>query len=91
MGTKTIQLEVSTDNEGTAAPYWLIIDPCQMMKPDAGSVSQMIDGPYFSRESAEAHLKARHYHYSPRAVVWCASGYWSKQYKDACRDAGVSK
>lgn len=79
-----IELEVSEKNEGTAAPYWLIIDPKQMMKPDACMVAMgMITGPFFSREAAERQLKHRSYNYSNRAVVWCLSGYYSREYSDA--------
>ncbi|GFM34064.1 hypothetical protein [Desulfovibrio subterraneus] len=81
----SVQLEISDNNECVDAPYWLIIDPMQMMKPAPRSVAQMITGPFFSRESAEKHLAARHYEFSDKAVVWCASGYWSHQYKEAWR------
>lgn len=69
-----------SDPEGTRAPYWLIIDPMQMMKPDCHLVAQMVTGPFFSREAAQQHLDARRYAYSHRAVVYCHSAHRSKQY-----------
>lgn len=79
-----IELEISEKNEGTAAPYWLIIDPIQMMRPDLCMVAmRMITGPFFSREAAERQLKHRSYNYSKHAVVWCLSGYYSSEYFDA--------
>ena len=82
-----IELDVSEENEGTESPYWLIIDPKQMMRPDVYAVSGMITGPFFSRESAERHLKIRSHAFSKRARVFCHSGYWSEEYKSACRKA----
>lgn len=69
-----------TDNEGTRAPYWLIIDPIQMMQPDCHRVATMVTGPFFSREAAQSHLDARRYAYSKRAVVYCHTAHWSREY-----------
>lgn len=78
-----IELEVSEDNEYTSSPYWLIIDPKQMMKPDAALVAMgMITGPFFSRKEAQDHLDSRRYNYSNRAVVWCAGGTSGSQYDE---------
>jgi len=82
-----IQLEVSEENEGTESPYWLILDPMQMMKPDCHHLAHMITGPFFSREAAQNHLEGRRYEFSRRAVVYCASGYWSGQYHRALKKA----
>lgn len=73
------------DNEANDSPYWLIIDPRQMMSPDCYTVASMITGPFFSREDATAHLKARRYNFSKRAVVYAHSGYWSHKYKEFYR------
>lgn len=81
-----IKLEVSEKCESTESPWWIIIDPSQMMSPDVCQVAHMITGPFFSRESAEAHLQARRYAFSKRAKVWCHSGYWSDEYKQAMRE-----
>ena len=81
----TIQLEVSELNEGTESPYWLIIDPRQMMSPDCHTVASMITGPFFSREEAQTHLSNRRYAFGENAVVYCHSGHWSYQYKNALR------
>lgn len=73
------------NNEENDSPYWLIIDPRQMMSPDCYAVASMITGPFFSREDATAHLKARRYSFSKRAVVYSHSGYWSHKYKEFYR------
>lgn len=82
-----IQVEVSEEHEGTESPWWAIVDPNQNMSMDLGMAAAQITGPFFSRESAEGHLKARRYAFGARAAVWCFSGYWSVQYKEACREA----
>lgn len=82
-----IELEVSIENEGTAEPYWLILDPHQMMSPDCYDLASMITGPFFSRQEAENVLKSRSHHYSNRAVVYCHSGCYSNQYSSAYRKA----
>ena len=74
------------DNEITDSPYWLIIDPSQMMKPDVGWVAHMIEGPFFSREDAEHHMKEERPHaFSDHARVYCCSGYRSTKYKEFCK------
>lgn len=79
-----IELNVSEQHEGNNAPWWMIIDPKQMLKPDPAQVAMsMITGPFFSRESAEGELNSRRYAYSKRAVVWCAAGCYGSQYDQA--------
>ena len=83
-----IELDVSMDNEGTNAPWWMIVDPCQMMSPNAAEVAMgMVTGPFFSREEAKSELTNRRYDYGSDAVVWCASGCNTKQYLQAWREA----
>lgn len=83
-----VELDVSDKNEGTAEPWWVIVDPKQMMRPDPYAVMiGMITGPFFSREEANEVLRNRSHHYSKRAVVYCASGCYSNQYKKAYREA----
>jgi hypothetical protein len=87
-----VTLEVSTENEGTSSPWWVIVDPRRMMKPDCYHVMMgMITGPFFSREEANNCLEARRHHYSNRAVVYCASGCYSGQYDKAYRLAERDK
>jgi hypothetical protein len=78
----------SKDSEFTAYPFWLIINPKQMLKPDCHTVAGMITGPFFSRESAQNHLETRRYAFGKNAVVYCCSGYWSK---DFCKVYDQSK
>ena len=77
-----VEFEISEKNECTQSPYWLIIDPVQMMKPDIHYVASMITGPFFSREEAQDKLDRARYNYSDRARVYCASGYATGQYAD---------
>jgi hypothetical protein len=87
-----IEIEVSDKNEGTAEPWWVIVDPCQMMSPDPYRVMMnMVTGPFFSREEANQVLKSRSHHYSKRVVVYCASGCYSNQYKQKYREAERSR
>jgi hypothetical protein len=80
-----IELEISEDHEGTESPYWLILDPHQMLALNVNDLASMITGPFFSRKEAQDHLEARSYNFSEHAKVYCHSGYWSHQYKEACR------
>ena len=84
-----ITLNVSEENEATEFPWWLIIDPEQNLSKSKGScqvIADMITGPFFSRKEAEDHLRSRRYAFGTNAVVYCHSGYWSKQYKEAIRN-----
>lgn len=83
-----IELDVSENNEGASAPWGMIIDPKQMMKPDVHKVAiEMITGPFFSREEAQQELNCRRHHYSDKAVVYCASGCYTQQYRKAYQEA----
>jgi hypothetical protein len=85
-----IELEVSSLNEGTESPWWIIIDPKQNFSTgDRGlyAIAGMITGPFFSREEAQDFLDRTSYNFSKNAKVYCHSGYPSKQYKEACRKA----
>ena len=87
-----IEIDVSADNEGTDSPWWVIVDPKQMMSPDPFVVMMsMVTGPFFSRDEASAVLKARRHHYSSRAVVYCASGCDTVQYRNAYRKAELTE
>lgn len=94
-----IVLEVSEDNECTSFPWWVIVDP----NPNMGrrilmgndeerlhTAASLVTGPFFSREEAEAELKATRYNYSKRAVVYCKSGCYSRQYQQKIRAANKS-
>lgn len=86
---KKIVIALSEDNESTDAPYWLILDPKQNMSKDLYVLASQITGPFFSRDSAERHLKNRSHAYSKSAAVFCMSGYFSPEYKHACRSGIV--
>jgi len=84
-----IEIEVSDKNEGTASPYWLILDPRQNLPCDIHWMACQITGPFFSREEAELVMKQRSHHYSNRARVYCLSGCYTHQYDDKCRGENV--
>jgi len=84
-----IELEVSEKNEATESPWWIIIDPRQMFALDCYTVASMITGPFFSREEAQEFLDRTRYNFSKHAVVYCHTGYYSDQYKQAIRKAAI--
>lgn len=89
-GSVEIRLKVSKNNEGTAAPWWCIMDPRQMMSPDVHVLAGMIEGPFFSREAAEESLRRRRYAYGKNAAVYCMSGYHSHEYRNACKEVDLT-
>ena len=69
------------DNEATASPWWVILDPKGSGVGISGTkIGPMIDGPYFSREDAEAYLEAKRYNYGKNPVVYCLSGHTSRKF-----------
>jgi hypothetical protein len=78
-----LELDVSTENEGVGAPWWIIIDPFVKNIETAEQVSGMITGPFFSKEAAENYLFSKRYHFSNKARVLCKSGSPSAQYSYA--------
>ncbi len=97
-----IEIELSEENEGTFAPYWIIIDPQRLksvvrLAKKHGEIARYDElisyigfattGLFFSRESAENYLKAKHYNFSKQAKVWCHSGYASFEYCEAIKKA----
>ena len=85
-----IELEISEKNEGTSDPWWIIIDPKQNFNTDDNglyAIAGMITGPFFSRESAQEFLDRTRYNFSKNAHVYCHSGYYSDEYKEAIRKA----
>ena len=79
---------VSSNNEYTRSPYWMIIDPKQMFRLNAHYVASMFTGPFFSRKSATDFLNKTRYNFSSRAVVYCCSGTYSKLYDNFCSSIG---
>ena len=85
-----IELDVAENNEMTAYPWWMIVDPRQNFHTDTRgltNVAFMITGPFFSREEAECVLKARRHNFGTGAKVWCSSGCDTLQYRKACEEA----
>jgi hypothetical protein len=77
------------DNEATAAPYWLILDPKQNMRCSVHELAGQISGPFFCRKDAQDYLGARRYAFSDKAVVYCCSGHHSRKYELLCRELKV--
>lgn len=65
-----------TDNEITADPWW-----CVVRNGSFGSMV-VLEGPFFSRERAEALRNARLYEYGAKSYVYCFSGHRSQHYKE---------
>ena len=85
-----IEIEISEKNEWARAPWWIIVDPRQNFhvgNEGMNNIAQMITGPFFSREEAEAELKNRRYDYSQSAAVYCKSGAYSGQYEKKISEA----
>lgn len=86
-----IEIEVSTQVEGTAAPWWSIIDPHQLMASNdrdaCHAVAHMITGPFFSRAAAQRHLENKRHRFGKNAVVFCHSGCDSWEYAQAYNKA----
>lgn len=85
-----ITLEVSEKNESSVAPWWVIIEPKQNMSLDIFQSASQVTGPFFSRESAQEFLTSARHDFSKRAVVFCMSGCYSKQYCDAIKQGELS-
>lgn len=77
------------DNEGTRAPWWIIIDPKQNFTIDHNRIASMITGPFFSRPDAEEFLQRTRYNFSKHARVFCHSGCYSKKYENLCRELKI--
>lgn len=96
-----VQIEVSEKNEGTSEPWWILIDPSKIksmleLAADGDepsndriitAIAYSIEGPFFSREEGQSYLKRRAYEYSKDTIVWCSSGYWTTEYKNAIKAA----
>lgn len=62
--------------EGTDYPVWFIV---------SGTKSPRLwAGPFFSAGSADAHLDKKRRDYPKGAVVYCASGHMSADYRHLC-------
>ena len=68
------QIQISSKNEGTAYPFWVIIDPMKYSGKDVNTIAGMFTGIWFSREAAEKHLSGRSYEFGKHAKVYCCSG-----------------
>jgi hypothetical protein len=75
--------------EAMEFPWWVIIDPDRIkgLRDNDGRISGVagaVIGPFFSRDSAEAHLRAKAHRYSPRALVFGMTGHDSADWRAFC-------
>ena len=66
----TLILEHGKENDGTQFPYWMVA-----IKAGFHGYVPISSGFWFSRKSAEDHLKAKAHRYPKTAVVYCFSGH----------------
>ena len=69
--------------EATDYPVWLIMSGKFHDRYHAG--------PWFSREAADEHLAAKRHRYPKSAVVYCASGHMSADYRHLCETGKVPR
>jgi len=83
--------KISGKNEGTAYPFWVIIDPRQNFKTNDDGlhyVAGMFTGVWFSRESAQNFLDRTRYNFSANAHVFCMSGTYSEDWRELYNQIG---
>lgn len=89
-----ITLEISEENEATAFPYWMIIDPRQNFNTNeqgVHNIASMITGPFFSRNEAASVLVTQRHHFSLSAKVYCCSSHRTIQYRNAIEQVSYVK
>ena len=82
-------MKISDKNEGTAYPFWIIIDPRQNFKVNSDgiyNIASMITGVWFSRESAQEFLDRTRYNFSEHARVYCHSGTYSNDWIELSKE-----
>lgn len=85
------------DADGTAFPYWIIIDPSRIAGrlysciPAAAAIASAIAGPFLSQAAAQAALDGAPHRYGPGSAVWCLSGHRSYDWRALCEEpAGMA-
>ena len=76
-----IEATQGDNQEGTAFPYWFIVNPHQTFRCDPHEIASMITGPFFSRASAQEFLDRTRYNFGKYACVYCNSAYNSRDYR----------
>lgn len=82
-------MKISEKNEGTAYPFWIIIDPGQNFNTNSDgihNIAGMITGVWFSREAAQEFLDKTRYNFSKNAKVFCHSGCYSSDWVELCKE-----
>lgn len=70
---RALVFEHGDDTDCTAYPYWAVAVRCSPVG-GTGTIKQVSDGIWFSRESAETHLRNKAHRYPKTAFIWCFSG-----------------
>ena len=82
-------MKISSNNEGTAYPFWIIIDPRQNFKVNSDgiyNIASMITGVWLSREAAQEFLDRTRYNFSEHAKVYCHSGSYSSDWIELSKE-----
>lgn len=61
-----IEIDVSTENDGSSFPWWMIVRPPLRRSVEAAALA--ITGPFFSRAEATKELESRRHHYGDKAI-----------------------
>ncbi len=69
--------------ESTDYPVWIIVT----MRANGDMLYHA--GPWFSRQAAQDYLTSKSYNYPKKAVVYCASGHMSWDYRNLCESGKV--
>jgi hypothetical protein len=72
--------------EASAYPWFAIVDPSACRNRSVSGIANAITGVWFTREDAEAHLRATRYNYGPKAAVYCFSGHKSHDWRALCSE-----
>jgi hypothetical protein len=80
--TITVEIDVSEEHEGTAYPWWAIVDNRRGL-----SFENKITGPFFSRGAAQEFLDRTRYNFGKDAFVYCFTGVYSDEWTAAVKRA----
>lgn len=78
------QLDIEVhDSECTSYPYWIVVAPSGLRgrRKDPANIVACIHGVWLSRAAAQRHLDARRDQLGDDAIVWCASGHRSGDWR----------
>jgi hypothetical protein len=83
-------LNISTFNslqcDYTNSPFWIIVEPKQILKKDAEQIASCVTGIFFSRESAQQYLDAHCYNFADNTIVYGCAGHHNDEYWQAIKN-----